>query len=110
VKPTTAALLYQRGQLVERIAHQRVTLARELAPVQSVLGATDQAVAAARSGLQFLKEHPLVLTVAVAMLALFKPRRTLRLLSRGFVVWRAWRLARTWAPKSLWQFLARRYF
>lgn len=108
-----AELHHQRGQLVERIAHQRATLARQMGPVQSALNTADRATAAARSGVQYAKEHPAAVAVAVAALALLRPRRAWRLLSRGIVVWRSWRALRPWVPQTLPTLvsqLLRRYF
>ncbi len=115
---TAAELLYRRGQLVERIGHQRAALARDLAPVRSTLNTADQALGAARNGLHFLKAHPLVVTLLLSSLVAFKPGRVVRLLRRGLVVWKTWRTLRAWGPRSLssslprrvWQFVQRRYF
>ena len=101
--PSLANLLHQRGQLVERIAHQRATLARELGPVQSVLNTADRATAAAREGVQYLKENPLPVVLTVTALVLLRPRRAWRWLGRGLLVWRSWRALTAWVPPSLLQ-------
>ena len=94
-------LYSQRAQLVERIHHQRAALARQLMPVQATLDTADRVVAGARSGLQFLKGHPLVMSLAVSALVVLKPQRVFRLAARGIAVWRTWRAVRPWLPKSL---------
>ena len=68
----------QRGRLLERIAVQRQTLARELVPVQDVFNAGERARRAAQDGMNFLQQHPLVLGVALTALVVFKPRTVLR--------------------------------
>jgi len=100
----------QRGHLVERMAHQRDTLARQLVPVQSALATTDRAVAAARSGVQYAREHPLPVALAVAAITLIRPRGVLRLLGRGLVVWRSWRALQRWVPRPLLRQIWQRYF
>ena len=105
-----AELHHQRGQLLERIAHQRVTLARQMGPLQSVLTTADRATAATRSGVQYAKEHPAAVAMAVAAIVLLRPKRAWRLLSRGVVVWRSWRALRPWVSQPLVSQLLHRYF
>ena len=100
----------ERGQLLERIAHQRATLARDLMPVHSALSKADRAVAVARSGLQYVKAHPLPVVLAVAAVAIVRPRGVWRLLGRGLVVWRTWRAVQGWMASPLARQMARRYF
>ena len=101
-------LYSRRAQLVERIHHQRATLTRQLMPVQATLDTADRVVAGARSGVQFLKDHPLVMTLAVSALVVLKPKRVFRLAAQGIAIWRTWRAVRPWVPKSLLRELFRR--
>jgi hypothetical protein len=91
----------QRGRLVERIAQQRSTLARQLAPVRVACDTTDLVLAAARDAVSFVQRHPLGVAAFAAALVAVRPRRAWRWLTRGFLVWRSWRalhggLARRW--------------
>jgi uncharacterized protein YjiS (DUF1127 family) len=93
----------RRGRLIERIASQRALLGQQLQPVRNVLAATDRGVAGVRAGIEFLRQHPGLIVVAVALLAILKPRRTWRWAQRGFIAWRTWRAARNQlAALSLW--------
>lgn len=94
----------QRGQLIERIAHQRATLARETAPIQAVCAATDWTLAAARSTLrqtsELVQHHPVATAGLAAALITLKPRRAVRWLGRGLMVWKSWRTLRGWLPRG----------
>lgn len=96
-----ADLYLQRGQLLERIASQRLVLARQLEPLQQAAETGGRVLALLRDGLQSLKNNPLPVLLAVAVLVLLKPRRTWRWLQRGLFVWRRWRVLRSWLPTSL---------
>ena len=91
----------RRGRLLERIAAQRQTLARELVPLQGVFNAGERARRAAQDGKNFLLQHPLVLGVALTALVVFKPRTVLRWAQRGLSVWRTWRSVYTLVPGFL---------
>lgn len=84
----------RRGRLLERIAHQRAALSRDVQPVCRVLHTADQAVARVRTASDFLKSHPGLVLAAVALLVVLKPRRAWHLAKRGFLVWRLWRTLR----------------
>jgi hypothetical protein len=84
----------QRGRLLERIALQRAVLSQELEPVHAVLEATDRVVAGVNAGVAYVKRHPGVTALAVAVLFALKGRRVLRLARRGFFVWKAWQALR----------------
>jgi len=91
----------QRGQLLERIASQRATLARQALPLQAAADTGSRIVALLRDGVQYLKSHPLPVALAVLALVLLKPRRALRWAGRGLFLWRSWRALRAWLPASL---------
>ncbi len=96
-----ADLRLKRGQLVERMAHQRADLSRDLAPVQSALATVDRARVAVHSGISYLKQHPLALIAGVAGLAVLRPRRMLYFAGQGLVLWRNWRNLRALVPEPL---------
>lgn len=91
----------QRGQLRERIASQRATLGRQLLPLQAASDTGSRVLALLHSGVQFVKSHPLPVTLTVLALLLLKPRRAWRWASRGLFLWRSWRALRVWLPASL---------
>jgi len=84
----------QRGRLIERIATQRGTLARQLAPVRTTLDTTDRALAAVRDSACYLRQHPAAVAVLAVALFALKPRMLWRWLQRGFFVWRSGRALR----------------
>jgi hypothetical protein len=93
----------QRGQLIERIAHQRAVLAREAAPLKVACDTTDWVLATARDILhlasELIRRHPAATAGLVAALIALKPRRVVRWLGRTIVVWRSWRSLRLWLPR-----------
>lgn len=91
----------QRGRLLERIASQRMTLARQLEPLQNASETSSRVFALLRGGVQYLKSHPLPVALAIAALVLLKPRRAWRGLQGGLFLWRRWRVLRAWVPTSL---------
>lgn len=83
----------QRGRLQERIAAQRATLATQLRPLVGAVEATDQALVKVRLGIDYVKHHPAQVGVAVALLALLKPKGVWRWGRRSFVAWQLWKKA-----------------
>jgi len=94
MNPALIDIGIRRGRLLERIAHQRAALGRDVQPVCDVLQAVDHGIARVRTVSGFLKRHPGLVLAAVALLVVLKPRRAWRLAKRGFVVWRLWRTLR----------------
>lgn len=84
----------ERGRLLERISNQRQRLGRELQPVSNALHGTDRAIASVRKGSRYVKEHPEMVTVGVALLIVVQPRRVWRWTKRGYFAWRTWRTLR----------------
>ena len=84
----------QRGRLLERITAQREALCYEVQPVQAALDATDRIVAYVRSGVAYVKSHPGLTAVAVAVLLVLRGRRILSFAKRGFFLWKTWRTLR----------------
>lgn len=94
-------LQLQRGRLIERIAQQRSTLARQLAPVRIACDTTDLVLAVARDSASFVQCHLVGVAAFAAALVAMRPRRAWRWLKRGFLFWRNWRalhggLTRLW--------------
>ncbi|MBI2307033.1 MAG: hypothetical protein HYU78_06980 [Rhodocyclales bacterium] len=88
-------LSLQRGRLQERIAAQRATLATQLRPIVGALETTDQALATARRGIDYMKQHPGQVGAAVAVLAVLRPKGVWRWGRRTFVAWSLWKKIRT---------------
>ena len=94
------AMLHQeRADLLKRIAVQRDSLARQLAPLQKLSSLADRAVGVLRTGLRYLREHPLAVALAVSAFALRKPGRAWRWMQRGLFVWRSWRTLKACLPQ-----------
>jgi YqjK-like protein len=105
MKKSLVELHRQRGRLIERIAHQRATLAREVAPVKAACDATDWALATARDTIRYatglVQRHPAATAGLAATLIALKPLRAMRLLGRILLVWRSWRTLREWLPRGV---------
>jgi hypothetical protein len=91
----------QRGRLIERIAMQRTTLARQMAPVRVACDTTDSVLAVVHESVNFVQRYPVGVAAFAAALFAMKPRWVWRWLQRGFLVWRGWgalrgRFARLW--------------
>ena len=91
---TLTEVLVQRGRLLERIELQRAVLSDDLQPVQVALAKVDRGLGYVRAGVAYVKGHPGVAALAVAVLVALKGRRIFRLAKRGFFVWKAWRSLR----------------
>ena len=95
----------QRGRLLERIAVQRSTLSRQMAPLRGVLHIgdrlSDRAARMVQDGKGFVQQHPLAIAAAVAAVVLLKPRTVMRWTRRGLSAWRTWRGVQTLVPGFL---------
>lgn len=85
-------LTLQRGRLVERIAGQREALRRDIVPVAVALGKADSFAAKVHSMADYVRHHPVVVSVAVAAVLFFKGKALARLGKRAFALWRTWRV------------------
>jgi len=94
VNQRIAEISLQRGRLLERIAAQRLSLARELQPATQSLAAIDRLAARARSGSDYVRQHPGVAILTLSALAAIKPSRAWRWTKRGFFAWQTWRTLR----------------
>jgi YqjK-like protein len=83
-------LARRHGALRERIAEQRRTLAGHAGPLERALGNADKALA----GVEWVKTHPQVVGVAVAVVVVASPKRAWRWGKRFYFVWRGWQSLR----------------
>ena len=83
-------LALRQGELRARIALQRTALASHSGGLERALGAVDMALA----GVGWLKAHPVVVGITVAVVVVVSPRRTWRWGRRVFYVWRGWQTVR----------------
>ena len=82
-------LAIERGRLIERISNQRQLLARELQPLGDALQTADRATATVRTGTTYVKQHPEIVALGIAVLIVVKPGRAWRWSQRGYFAWRA---------------------
>ncbi len=98
-----AELHRERGQLIERIASQRVTLSAQLVPLKQVAAAADRAASLLQGLVRYVKERPLPVLMVAAALVLFKPQGVWCWAQRGLFVWRTWRALRARIPQEVWR-------
>jgi hypothetical protein len=98
-------LQLQRGRLLERIAHQRQTLALQVRPVAHTLHVGDRLSDAMAQCKRFAQEHPLAVAAAVGAVVVLRPGGVLRWTRRGLVAWRTWSSVRSALPGFLARFL-----
>lgn len=89
--PPEPTLEQRQLALLARSAELRAGLSDDLARLQAPLAVADTA----QQGWRWLREHREAVLVGGALLALLRPRRTLRWLTRG---WWLWQSARRWRP------------
>ena len=94
-------LAQERARLTERIAAQRIILARELVPLQRVAQTGNRLTALVGDAVAYIGQHPLALASVAAGMLLFKPRTALRWAKRGLFLWRGWRAVQQWQPGIL---------
>ena len=83
-------LALRQGALRERIAAQRKVLASHAGPLESALDTADKALL----GVEWLKEHPATVGVAVALVVAASPKRVWRWSKRSYLAWRGWQAVR----------------
>lgn len=88
----------QRGRLLERIAHQRVTLATQVVPLAGPLALPERLAHLVQNGKLFVRQHPYLVGSGIAAVVLLKPRSVWRWAQRGLLVWRTWRSVRGLLP------------
>lgn len=90
---TDSAPLAERQQrLLARSAALRAGLGADLSALQAPLALADQA----RDAVGWLKRHRELLIAGAALIALLRPRRTLRWAARGWGLWRVARRLQPW--------------
>lgn len=80
-------LMRERESLLIRCDLQRLEIAETVDRLQGPLKIIDRAI----EGVNFLRGHPVVVGLAVAVMVVMRPRGALRWLRRGFFLWRAFR-------------------
>lgn len=83
-------LQQQRGRLLERIANQRASLARQTRPLIRVLHFGDRVGEVAAQCRRTALEHPMALAVIVGTVVVLRPGTVFRWARRGFFAWRSW--------------------
>lgn len=84
----------QRGRLLERISQQRNAFAVTLSPFVGLLSAADQVAEGAEKTRRWINKNPLLAGAVLIAIVIWRPKGAIRLLQKGAVGWRAWRLIR----------------
>jgi hypothetical protein len=92
MKANASALMRKRAALIAQIGAERTALAQQGAALRPAAAMIDKAVV----GIRYLKSHPVVWLLPVAILVLWRPRRVLAFAVRGLGVWRLVRRGRQW--------------
>jgi len=87
--------MQRQQQLLLRSAELRHNLAHQARALQSPLVLVDQV----RSGLHWLRQHPVWPLAALGLLAFRRPRRILRWLPRLLGGWQLYRQLRDWLQR-----------
>lgn len=82
----------RRQLLAARAQLEREQLAVQLAHADAALAWLERA----RSVLEALRQRPLVLAAATALILVLRPRRVLSLLASGWSLWQLYRRAQDW--------------
>jgi hypothetical protein len=90
MNPQRLKLAMRHGALRARIDAQRLALGQHVWPLEAACVVADKGIA----GVDWLKQHPLPVGVAVAVLAILKPSRAWRWAKRGVFLWRSWKTVR----------------
>ncbi|MFM9972675.1 MAG: YqjK-like family protein [Burkholderiales bacterium] len=93
---TIAEIRARRQSLLAQAERQRIALSRQYASLQAPANLAARGIA----GILWLKQHPLVIAVASALLVAVRPRQALKLVGRGLVAWRALRTIRGFLKAS----------
>jgi len=76
-------LAKRRAALIEKAAKQRAELSRAVAPWQGALTLADRGLRV----MDYLKRHPALLIGAALITAALRPRRSVKMLRRGWLLW-----------------------
>lgn len=91
MNPKLLELATRHGALQARIAEQRHQLVRHAAPLEAALAKGDLVL----DGVDWLKHHPAAVGVAVATVAVARPKRAFRWARQGFFLWRGWQAVKS---------------
>ena len=80
-------LMRERERLLMRCEAQRLEIAETVEKLQVPIRLIDRTL----EGINYLRDHPLVFGVALALMVVIRPRGWLGWLRRGFMMWRAYR-------------------
>lgn len=89
-------LARRHQQLLVRSAELRITLGHQAQVLQAPLALADQA----RAGLQWLRAHPQWPLGALLLIAVMRPRRALRWVSRLWAGWGIYNNVRRWMLRT----------
>ncbi len=78
----------QRGRLLERIATQRAMLSYDADPVRVSLDKVDRVLDRVHAATNYVKRHPGIAGLALAVLLALRTKRVWRWSRRAFIVWR----------------------
>lgn len=84
MKTKAAALMHKRAALIAQIGAERTALAQQGAALRPAALMIDKVSA----GIRYVKSHPGVLLLPIAILALWRPRRLLAVAVSGLGLWR----------------------
>lgn len=94
-------LQLERGRLLERIASQRETLARQAEPLTQMFRLGDRVGEALEGGKAFARQHPWAVGLVAALVLVFQPAALLRWAARGATAWRTWKSLQALLPEGL---------
>ena len=78
----------QRGRLLERIATQRAMLSYDAVPLNFALDKADSALARVQSVTHYIKRHPGIAGLGLAIMFALRTKRVWRWGRRAFFAWR----------------------
>ena len=81
----------RRGRLLERIATQRAMLSYDAVPLSISLDKVDRVLARVQSATNYVKQHPGIAGLALAILLALRTKRVWRWSRRAFIAWRTLR-------------------
>ena len=80
------SILIERAELISRAAVQRERLASQLRILEGPVAVVERAV----EGAHWLRAHPHVVLLGVALAFALAPSRMIRIARRSFILWRSW--------------------
>ena len=89
-------IVRRKQRLIVRCGHQRQEIAATLVELRQPIALADRVL----EGVAYLRAHPILLAVGVAVAAALRPRSLPRLALRAFSAWRAVQAIRQWAGSA----------